>query len=70
LTGVPGGDLTQPFTITALIGLAAFTAFLVKDVITDLRKQRDAALASLTALTGSVDKLADIVKDGFRDIKP
>jgi hypothetical protein len=39
-------------------------------VLQDLRKQRDAALASLTALTGSVDKLADIVKDGFRDIKP
>jgi uncharacterized membrane protein len=67
---VPGGDLTQPFTITALIGLAAFTAFLIKDQVQDLRKQRDAALASLTALTASVDKLADIVKDGFRDIKP
>jgi type II secretory pathway component PulM len=67
---VPDGDLTPIVVWGGLAALAAFTAFLVKDVIADTRKQRDAALTALAAMTASVDKLADVVKDGFRELRP
>lgn len=67
---MPTGDLTPAFIGAALIALAGFTAKFILDVIADTRKQRDAALNALTGLTASVDKLADVVKDGFRDLRP
>jgi predicted component of type VI protein secretion system len=67
---VPTGDLTPAFIGAALVALAGFTAKFVLDVVADSRKQRDAALTALAGLTASVDKLADVVKDGFRELRP
>lgn len=65
LTGV---DLNQPFAWIAATALAAFAAYLVKDIISDLRKQRDASDARVVTLTKAVEELTDAVKDGFRGV--
>jgi hypothetical protein len=63
-------DLSQPFAIAAAVAIAGFTAVLIKDLISDMRKQRDATEARLDKMAEALDKLADALKDGLRDLRP
>jgi hypothetical protein len=38
--------------------------------MSDLRKRLDASEARLDKMSDSVEKLADVLKDGLRDLRP
>lgn len=62
-------DVSQPFAIAAAVGMAGFVAYFVKDVIGDLRKERDSARADHRAALeagnkaiATVERLADMLE--------
>jgi hypothetical protein len=52
-----------PFLVGAIGAVAAFAAYLVKDQISDLRKQRDTAVAGWQTQIDATNKLADALHE-------
>ena len=51
------------FLVGAVTAVCGFLAWLIKDVIADVRKQRDMALAGWTTQTEITNKLADALHE-------
>lgn len=60
---MPADPAFVPFLVAAIGALAAFAAYLTRDVISDARKQRDIAMAGWQGQTAATEKLADALRE-------
>jgi hypothetical protein len=52
--------------IAAMVGLAVFGAWLIRDYLGDLKKQRDDALSLAKGVTTAIEKLTEAVESEAR----